>query len=168
MASCRTCRRSISRLTRRAHPRVAASRARSVTCASSARRCATSRCRTPTLAIPVYYIVAPAEASSNLARFDGVRYGLRVAGDRPARHVRGDALRRASAPRSRVASCSAPTCSPPATTTRTTRKRRKCARSSRDDFRKRVRERRRRAVHADDADAPRFRSARSPIRTRCT
>ena len=32
------------------------------------------------LAIPVYYIVAPAEASSNLARFDGVRYGLRVTG----------------------------------------------------------------------------------------
>jgi aspartyl-tRNA(Asn)/glutamyl-tRNA(Gln) amidotransferase subunit A len=30
------------------------------------------------LAIPVYYIVAPAEASSNLARFDGVRYGKRV------------------------------------------------------------------------------------------
>ncbi len=33
------------------------------------------------LAIPVYYIVAPAEASSNLARFDGVRYGMRVEGD---------------------------------------------------------------------------------------
>src|SRR5262249_22744242 len=33
------------------------------------------------LAIEVYYIVAPAEASSNLARFDGVRYGLRVEGD---------------------------------------------------------------------------------------
>ena len=33
------------------------------------------------LAIPVYYIVAPAEASSNLARFDGVRYGLRVASE---------------------------------------------------------------------------------------
>jgi aspartyl-tRNA(Asn)/glutamyl-tRNA(Gln) amidotransferase subunit A len=33
------------------------------------------------LAIEVYYIVAPAEASSNLARFDGVRYGLRRDGD---------------------------------------------------------------------------------------
>jgi aspartyl-tRNA(Asn)/glutamyl-tRNA(Gln) amidotransferase subunit A len=32
------------------------------------------------LAIQVYYIVAPAEASSNLARFDGVRYGLRLSG----------------------------------------------------------------------------------------
>jgi aspartyl-tRNA(Asn)/glutamyl-tRNA(Gln) amidotransferase subunit A len=32
------------------------------------------------IALSAYYLVAPAEASSNLARFDGIRYGLRVDG----------------------------------------------------------------------------------------
>jgi aspartyl-tRNA(Asn)/glutamyl-tRNA(Gln) amidotransferase subunit A len=44
-------------------------------------------------ALPVYYLIAPAEASANLARFDGIRYGPRAAADEMwdiFRHTRGD------------------------------------------------------------------------------
>ncbi|HLH66917.1 MAG TPA: Asp-tRNA(Asn)/Glu-tRNA(Gln) amidotransferase subunit GatA [Solirubrobacteraceae bacterium] len=44
---------------------------------------AVDTCRLPHAphALSAYYLIAPAEASANLARFDGVRYGLRVGGD---------------------------------------------------------------------------------------
>ena len=78
--------------------------------ASSARR--SRRCQLPHAphALSAYYLIAPAEASSNLARFDGVRYGLRVDGDGDLLgDVHADARTTASAPRSSGASCSAPT-----------------------------------------------------------
>jgi aspartyl-tRNA(Asn)/glutamyl-tRNA(Gln) amidotransferase subunit A len=38
-------------------------------------------CPSFSYALPAYYLIAPSECSSNLARFDGVRYGLRVGDD---------------------------------------------------------------------------------------
>ena len=72
--------------------------------------------------IPVYYLVAPAEASSNLARFDGMHYGHRTdrSGRRPSPSSPASPAPRDSATRSSDALCSAPTPSPPATTTPTT------------------------------------------------
>ena len=75
-----------------------------------------------TYGLTAYYLVAPSEASSNLARYDGVRYGLRVpAAD--TNDVHGHPGGRASATRSSGGSCSAPTPSRPATTTPTTARR---------------------------------------------
>ncbi len=45
------------------------------------RKSVRSACRTREYALPVYYILAPAEASANLARFDGIRYGPRAEAD---------------------------------------------------------------------------------------
>ena len=101
--------------------RTLAALASSSVSAAATRRTAISRSTTSSRA---------AEASRNLARFDGVRYGRRATAARAARHSTAARAASASAPRCGGASCSAPSRSRPATTTPGTRRRSRCAGSS--------------------------------------
>ena len=60
---------------------------RSIARASSAPRWSPAACRTRPHGLAAYYLIAPAECSSNLARYDGVRYGRRADGARDLLHM---------------------------------------------------------------------------------
>lgn len=89
------------------------------------------------LSIPVYYVIAPAEASSNLSRFDGVRYGHRAAEYRDLLDMYKKSRAEGFGPEVKRRFSSARTCCRTATTTPTTCRRRRSAGSSRRISRKR-------------------------------
>lgn len=71
-------------------------------------------------AIPAYYVIAPAEASSNLSRFDGVRFGHRCENPENLIDLYKRSAAKASGRKCSAGSWSAPTRCPPVTTTPTT------------------------------------------------
>ena len=149
----RACRRSTSPQSLDPRdPRALRRRARRA-CARSARRSRRCRCRTPTSRSPSTTSSRPPRRRRNLARFDGVRYGLRAAratACAACTRRRGPA---ASAPRSRGASCSAPTCCRAGYYDAYYRKAQQVRTLIARRLRRVFESRRRRAVHADDADA---------------
>ena len=79
-------------------------------------------------ALAAYYLILPSEASSNLARFDGMRFGIRVGDDGDANVEEVMSATRAAGlvMRSSAGSCWEPMRCRAGTTTRTTAKRRRC------------------------------------------
>ena len=118
-------------------------------------------------ALPTYYIIAPAEASSNLARYDGVRYGLRVEGvktlDDMYAATRADGLRR----RSEAPHHDRHLCALGRLLRRLLHQGAAGARADQAGFSQGVRELRR-DPHARPRPRPRSASARRPTRWRCT